>query len=277
MSTHPDDWTRNQRGLLQNQYAYLNGDGGFDVVQGVPLIDAASLLGRKRQGDRFSRKEINEIVRRLQIVLWRRRNEFYPGRSFHSPIEILNPVPVLAAIGYSVHEHDSLGEYHGPDGAFEVAGILDKPSKTAKVSKRFSLSQRNFTMAHELGHAVLHGDIRMHRDRPFDGAPAAQRRDIVESEADQFAALFLLPEKVVLVAVEKRFLVRKIHINEWTAFAFGANGTASLLGKYPSRRELSRMIATANFYNGKHFRSLTDQFGVSAEVMAIRLEELNVI
>jgi Zn-dependent peptidase ImmA (M78 family) len=317
MSMRPDERIRKRRRLLQDPYAYLNGEGGFDTadqarIQDVhaaryalenpwahldgdggfaglftkaditavatPIrIDVTTLLGAKRQGEKFSRQEIGGIARKLQIELWRRRHEFYPNSKTTNPTDVLDPIFALTAIGYSVQEHDSLGEYFGRDGAFEVAGILDKPTATARISKRFSHPMRNFTMAHELGHAILHDNIRMHRDRPFDGALNGQKREATEIEADVFASLFLLPEKLVRAAFERRFLAKRVVINEETAFALGERGVSSLFGKYRSRRDFSRMMANAAQYNGVHFRSLAENFGASTEVMAIRLEELNLV
>src|SRR5205809_90441 len=41
-------------------------------------------------------------------------------------------------------------------GGPEIAGFLDRHSRTIAVSTRFSFPSQRFTFAHELGHAFLH-------------------------------------------------------------------------------------------------------------------------
>ena len=44
-----------------------------------------------------------------------------------------------------------------------------------------------------------------------------------------------------------------------------------------SLRDISRILAKTESFNGQYFRSLADQFYVSVEAMAIRLEELSLL
>jgi hypothetical protein len=52
-----------------------------------------------------------------------------------------------------------------------------------------------------------------------------------------------------------------------------AAGFATLLQPYL----LTRILSGAMYYNGMHFSSLAEQFSVSIEAMAIRLEELKLV
>jgi hypothetical protein len=63
-------------------------------------------------------------------------------------------------------------------------------------------------------------------------------------------------------------------LNDTTAFALDPSGTKNLLQGKKSLRDISRILAKTESFNGIHFRSLADQFYVSVEAMAIRLEEL---
>jgi hypothetical protein len=47
--------------------------------------------------------------------------------------------------------------------------------------------------------------------------------------------------------------------------------------KFKTLRQLSRVLASAEHYNGLQFNSLANQFRVTNEAMAIRLEELELL
>jgi hypothetical protein len=49
---------------------------------------------------------------------------------------------------------------------------------------------------------------------------------------------------------------------------------SDLQRKLKARRDLSRLLAGTEHYDGRHFESLAARFRVSQETMAIRLEEL---
>ena len=118
----------------------------------------------------------------------------------------------------------------------------------------------------------------MHRDRPLDG-PGQERgvRDKIEREADKFASFFLMPENLVRNRFREFFLCDKFALNEDTIFALDPSGSMRLQDCKKTLRELARILTDADSYNGRHFNSLADQFHVSVEAMAIRLEELELL
>ena len=270
------------RRVLQNQHAYLGGDGGYTGYGNdnnppkirQALISARSLRRGRKRGGRFSQREIESIARNLQIELWRSRESVLPQRNNLGPLEILDPVGAFEALGYSVRLRESLGQYSGDGELFEVAGILDNSSAEVQISRRFSPEIRNFTAAHELGHAILHEGTGLHRDRALDGSRCSGARDPKEIEADIFAAYFLLPDKQVRKAFEHRFLTQHFVLNEATAFALTSGSLDALQNRCRTLRDLTRVLASSEHYNGVHFSSMARQFGVSIEAMAIRLEEL---
>jgi Zn-dependent peptidase ImmA (M78 family) len=306
---------RRSRILLGNPYAYLNDEGGFDAIPRRDLaahephrlpqksgaspgkdgghsqwsgdadqpsrkplrIDADQLLDGRKKGRRFSKREIETIARKLQAELWLRRGELWPGREAIEPLDILDPSLVFETIGYSVKVSESLGQYSGQGELFEVAGILDNSNSHVEISRRFVPEIRKFTTAHELGHAILHAESGLHRDRALDGAAGGGSRDTKEIEADNFAAYFLLPEKQVRKAFAAKFLTKRFVLDEATAFALEAESVDSLLNRCRTRRDLARVLASAERYNGVQFHSMAQQFGVSTEAMAIRLEELRLL
>ena len=117
----------------------------------------------------------------------------------------------------------------------------------------------------------------MHRDRPFDGSTSSSLRESVEVEADKFATYFLMPEKVVRKAFKQMYRTDLFYLSEETMFAFASSSTVARAEKCKTLRDLSRILASIECYNGLNVISLACQFGVSTEAMAIRLEELGLL
>lgn len=272
---------RRSRTLLQNPYAHLDGEGRYDaVVSGTPpsvIIPPNELLNGRKKGERFYKNDIEKIVRRLHVTMWRHRREIWLGRGEIKPLDVLDPDVGFKTIGYSVESCESLGQYQEHGEIFEVAGILDNDHSHVQISRRFSPEISKFTKAHELGHAILHAGSGLHRDRALDGTSTRQPRPPNEFEADSFAVYFLLPEKHVRIAFEQRFLTQLFVLDEATAFALFAEVRPALQSKCRTVRDLTRMLASAEHYNGVRFESIAKQFGVSNEAMAIRLEELSLV
>jgi len=279
MTRNIDEQIRNSRTVLQDPYAYLDGDGGYEALMPErrrtnALIEISSIRGGTR-GRPFSRPEIETIVRNLQNSMWRRRREIF-GRDDVDHSAVLDPMLALKVVGYDVVEQESLGLYAAGKDSFEVAGVMDRDNCEVRISRRFVPTMRNFTAAHELAHAVLHEGSGLHRDRAPDGSGIGAR-DAQEVEADIFAAFFLLPSRLVRDAFESRFLADHFELTEATAFALTSKNSHQLRAKLRGRRDTARLLAEAHFYDSRHFKSLAERFNVSTEVMAIRLEELDLV
>ncbi|WP_209005444.1 ImmA/IrrE family metallo-endopeptidase [Steroidobacter agaridevorans] len=273
-----DSRIRKSRELLKNPYAHLNGAGEYDAVLPAldqPVLNAAQVMNGYRRGRPFAKRDLELIARTLHRLMWTHRERLL-GAADVEPAQIVDPALALKALGYRVVEHESLGEHAAGKDTYEVAGLMDRDHGEVRVSRRFDPWSRNFTAAHELGHALLHTGSGLHRDRAPDGS-AARSRDPQEREADEFAAYFLLPEKLVREAFINRFLAAPFELTDATAFALTAEPLAQLKRKCRSERDLSRRLASAHSYNSRHFHSLDEKFGVSVEVMAIRLEELGLV
>jgi Zn-dependent peptidase ImmA (M78 family) len=159
-----------------------------------------------------------------------------------------------------------------------VAGVMDRSTKRVRISREFPVDIRNFTAAHELGHVRLaHEGIGLHRDRPQDGSGKDRARPVQEIEADKFASYFLMPGRLLKAAFIRSFETECFALTEATMFALAGNDHMDLETKCKNRRDLSRVLAGAERYNGVHFLSLAKRFKVSDEAMAIRLEELDLV
>ena len=277
------------RRRLQNPYAHVMGDGTLRALprnstsrrtakpsRDEAVIDLRSVRRKVKNFGRLSRSDIETIVRDFQGQLWTARKSLFPDGKPVTPIRILDPFVALRSIGFRCDPVESLGQNWLEGEHVEVAGIIDRTERTVQVSRRFPLPVRKFTAAHELGHALLHDGLGLHRDRALDGTERGIRRERTEREADAFAVYFLMPGKLVRSEFKHRFKTREFILNEDTAFALNVGDFDSFQANYDIR-ELSRLLAHTARYDGVQFHSLAEQFGVSVEAMAIRLEELKIV
>ena len=83
----------------------------------------------------------------------------------------------------------------------EAALELLGDARAAALQDSGNAGRRRFTIAHEIGHFVLHPE----RGRPECGGAAVDEAERVEEcEADAFAAELLMPERLVREAVHKQ-------------------------------------------------------------------------
>lgn len=274
------------RKLLQDPYAYLDDTGGYSAA----VNRSSEMSARHESSDtlsdlasdptnsastprRYTNRQLEKLAKNLHTRLWKDRLSLWDGTPPTDPIDLLDPAMALSLVGYEFTLDEGLGQYSGDGGNVEVAGLIDRTSKIVHVSRQFPISVQAFTAAHELGHAVLHhagGSI--HRDRPLDGATLS--RDPSELEADKFATYFLMPGKLVRTRFYDIFGTECFTLTDDAAFALSCASPDEVQKKCRTRRDLSRLLASTESYNGHYFPSLAVQFRVSTEAMAIRLEEL---
>ena len=270
------------RKKLQNQYAFLDGEGGYSHWQDMPLnlnklINIQDVLGRKSKKSKYSKYEIEKIVTTLQRTMWKLRQKLGLEGKDIGPLDIINPSLALHSVGYKTELKDTLGQFSGSGELYEVAGIINNDDKYVEISRRFSPEIRNFTAAHELGHAILHDGNGLHRDRALDGSQTNRKKDHREQEADTFSAYFLMPEKQVRKVFKKMFKTSCFTLTDDTAFALTTGTLESIQNECRSLRDLTRLVASTERYNGIEYKSLAKQFNVSIEALAIRLEELKLV
>jgi formiminotetrahydrofolate cyclodeaminase len=212
-------------------------------------------------------RDIHLTMHEYREVIWKKD---VPDR----PLDLLKPEKLLSKLGYQYKLEDNLGVHDEGGNKFEVAGLIDSEKKYVAVSKNFPKPTQLFTIAHELGHALLHPGQSLHRDRPIDGSQVGLR-DPQEIQANKFAGFFLMPRKQVIDVFRLLFGKDKFSINEYTAMGFNIP-IAELRKKCPTLRDLSRLLATTDFFY-RPINPLTNQFHTSQGAMAIRLEECELI
>jgi Zn-dependent peptidase ImmA (M78 family) len=271
------DMVRADRKRLENPYAHVEYlDESIEVGRFPFRLAREDLISGLQHNSSFRRSSVESAVRRLHREIWLNRDEIWPDRRNLGFREMLDPSIALSSLGYSMEVVDSLGQYTDMGDTFEVAGVFDSADSRVLLSARFPPDLRRFTAAHELGHAVLHARTGMHRERPVDRT-RARGREVAESEADWFATFYLMPAKAVQTEFEKRFLAGSFTLTEATAFALMAPSADEVRRACATPRAFALKLASAGQYNGAHFYSLADCFGVSVKAMAIRIEELDLI
>jgi formiminotetrahydrofolate cyclodeaminase/Zn-dependent peptidase ImmA (M78 family) len=221
---------------------------------------------------KYSDREIQAAVEQLQAVLWNHRETLW-AQVPSDDVKVLDPQRALEVLGYSCEIDDTLGTFNSADGAFEIAGLFEANLGHVKLSRQFSQEEQTFTAAHELGHAVLHPYMDgAHRDRPLTGG--SRSREPREAEADKFAALFLMPPNILRERFVANFATSKFVLDDDSAFWIAGLRLEEVRSRFRTRREVSRYLASADRYAGRQIVPLAEQFRVSPEALAIRLEEL---
>jgi len=219
---------------------------------------------------------IELLARDLHQRVWNMREVLCFGRIPEDPVALLEPGMALSIIGFEVVTDDCLGEMYSDGRLVQVAGTLDPSEKLVRISPNFRPDERRFTTAHELGHALLHPNLgKLHRDRSISGP--VHRRERNEIEADQFASVFLMPERLLRRRFFDCFRIDRFSLSDDTAFALCCTSLDKVTARYRSRRDLALALATAISFNGLPFDSLSRYFCVSPTAMAIRLEQLDLL
>lgn len=254
----------------QEDDEFLFADGREKQNTPLPHLQFNQLVTDKK--GKISYKHIEKAARQLAHVIWRHKEVLWPDGVPDDPAELLNPEKAFALLGYKVCKRSSLGVI---EGNIDVAGIIDKDNRTAELSLLMSPEIMNFTAAHEVGHAIMHRQSGLHRDKPLDGSGTVSR-DHIELEADKFAAYFLMPAKLVTSRFQARFPV-EVLLRDNLQYLLNNSNDKRIEKELSTKRGLARALAGLDRINGEAVFSLAEQFKVSKEAMAIRLEELDLI
>lgn len=168
---------------------------------------------------------------------------------------------------------------------FEVSGFIQTHEKRTRIVVPQSLKPewRRFTVAHEVGHLLLHAPTLHHHHRPLTGGERANL-DLppAEHEANLFAAYLLMPKKPVSEYFE-HCIGNPIDGREpdpELAFWLGTVARQSideieLVKRGADYRAL--LVAQLTEFKGLRFVSLADRFGVSASAMGYQLIDLELV
>ena len=230
-------------------------------------IDLDALRDRKRLDNPWRLPAIEYVANKLHNSLRFRLGDTLP----------YEPIDAIELCGFSVEMYETLGDFIGDGGRVEAAGFIDGDNRIVGYSRSFSRSVRRFTLAHEIGHLILHRPMSQHRDRPVDRTRDFAPRTRKEWEADKFATFFLMPEQLLREHFYWTFRTDQFDLNDTTAFALCRANMCDVLTQWRSLRHGARILAKVTHFDGSYFEPLYERFGVSSEAMAIRLEELDLL
>jgi Zn-dependent peptidase ImmA (M78 family) len=113
--------------------------------------------------------------------------EILRERDYMTPY--INPIDICRDFGIDVFFADFEGDYN------KISGFFDGKKNSIFVNQKEILSRKTFTIAHELGHSVLHKDWIATSDyQVLFRDPSRATKDWREKEADTFAANLLVPK-----------------------------------------------------------------------------------
>ncbi|MYE13635.1 MAG: ImmA/IrrE family metallo-endopeptidase [Gammaproteobacteria bacterium] len=215
---------------------------------------------------------IQSAARELHEEVWKHRHEFYPLGC--NSVDLLHPRNAAVVLGYDYEEVPEIADWP-PNRRMLIAGMVDPLRRRVVVSESFEPAVMRFTGAHEIGHIVLDPPVRLLRERPMDGP--SEGRTGIERAADKFAALYLLPERLVWTELREGLGVGSpVTVDENFAFWLDPNDHFGLLDA-PLRAKSRALAACTRDVEGRHVVPLHERLGVSAAALAIRLEEIGVI
>jgi len=227
----------------------------------------------------MNKSQIEIEVRKLQSELYRAAELLYSQYS-GDPLELLEPRLLAKVLGVSYYEQPGLSEQPFPyrRRRMQTAGLIDRQSNKIVTDPNLGLEISRFTGAHECGHWVLHRQLdSMHRDLPLDGSPSHYARHPMEKEADHFAALFLMPKKLIMKEFKIKFGKDRLIFSNTLAHNLCPEQSDTLLHAEEKSLEREKAIATYRITKGRYYPSLSEMFRVSTTAMAIRIRELNLI
>lgn len=229
---------------------------------------------RLKGKSKITNVEIEKLARDIQNSLFINTEVLNWNDMSERPLDLLNSKEVLKLLNYQSKEEQSLGTNENNE---EIAGIINTNLFEVRISKMYPKEVMNYTLAHELGHALLHNDMINHRERPFDNYSDKVRRPQKEYQADKFASFFLMPKKLVESTFRNQFGTALIKLNEESAFNLTNSSLSSLKKRVKELRDWSRIVASCTMIGITPIESMTKIFNVSVEAMAIRLEELGLV
>jgi len=220
-----------------------------------------------------ARDLLKELYRLIE-----RENGHAPSASEFFPIAVEKLV--TRVLGWELESVDLVGaqfslrgDYIGPN-----HGETDYAERRIRVSRgRGGDPELRFTIAHEVGHVVLHANtlVRANRTRslrPVDRRAAMSPEPLqqrLEREADVFAAALLMPERGVRDRFKELFGAERLLVNSQSTTALRSRVGWPNLTVYAF--ELAQRRVQPNE------KTLSEFFGVSPTAMAIRVCELRLV
>ncbi len=229
--------------------------------------------------------QIRGKARDLLVTGWKRRDELWPDKSI-SLSEFLVEAPARIATNLLRLQIKEVPEIVSRESlvrtreSAEVVGVLNRPKRKIIFAQKWGFWVSRFTLAHEIGHWLLHPSVVVHRERALD-LTRTVRRSPIERDADLFAAELLMPSRLVQDAFLDRFneviepSANPDAVYYWLSRDGAEINTAALYDEDPMYRAIQ--FATTRYYHGRWIVSMCEFFRVSPSAMAIQLIDLGLV
>jgi len=161
-----------------------------------------------------------------------------------------------------------------------LVGWVDHSKKKIVVARELPPELGRFTLAHEIGHFLLHANVVQFRDDPrTDLVIRDERKSPLERQADLFAGFLTMPRKLVVHYFDRMFgsPIDGDDMTEDQAYVvLGENGILSMIAKL-SALDLAKLVAERTSLVFGQPRTLAEIFGVSSTAMGIQLLRLGLV
>jgi len=221
-------------------------------------------------GTRTKSIPTQEAERALRVLYSKKLEQlgYAPDYDNFYPINLMS---LALALGWRI-ERVSMTGHSASNEPIDAEVNFEQKILTVSVDENMPLGRVNFSIAHELGHILLHsekGSRALWRTRGIrEKIPSTKHHHPFEIEADRFATEILMPPKAVIFKFHQFFKC-------W-AIVMGSS-IAEHISKQVSLDKKSLARSIANYSPGRGSASLAHFFGVSIEAMAIRLLELRCV
>lgn len=183
-----------------------------------------------------------------------------------------------SVLGWQVEETPDLGATEYGE---RVTGKCIFENKQIRLLSETLEPEKRFSLAHEIGHAILHKEApacrggvhsRTRSSRPLRRRVWDTAKQEIERQADAFASELLMPERAVCKHFRELFTRERVWIG--SSSFLERIGCQSRYGQ-PTVQSVSECLATIK--PSSEQESLADYFGVSKTAMSIRLRELGLV
>lgn len=215
---------------------------------------------------------IEEEALELQREMWDRQCTIWPGEKV-TRLDVCDPWVAAKYLGFDVQEGwlNSPGTRQG----FQLGGFIDRPARLIAISDQQKPRTKRFTLAHEIGHLLLHPGMHHHREMPIHGlGEPREPTEPTERQANQFAGCYLVPTSLLIKAFRLSFGVESLTLTDDVAYELLGADFMSLMNSAPYSMAFERVVAQALRYRGRQFDSLHNLFQVSPTTLAMRLRQV---
>lgn len=222
-----------------------------------------------------TRIDPEQTARDLQLDLWDRQCILWPGENV-TPLDVCDPWVAAKYLGIEVQEGWIRSE--GTRQGFQLGGFINRPANLIGIADELKPRTKLFTLAHELGHMLMHPGLHHHREIPMQGLiEPHEPTDPKERQANHFAGCFLVPGKQLRRAFLACFGMESLKLTDTVAWKLlGANYASLMNSPFPSLA-FERVVAQTQRFDGHQFVSLHNLFQVSPTTMAIRLRQTGLV